>query len=98
MRGDGHAEDLVDSIGEVRVPTVHRFGPYRFYFHSEENYASHEAPHIHVRSGDGVASFWLVPVRVRDFEGYTPREVARIGRIVTANRDLLLRRWHEFFD
>ena len=80
------------------MPTVHRFGPYRFYFYSDENSASHEAPHIHVRSGDGVASFWFAPVRVRDYEGYTPSEVERIGRIVTANRDLLLRRWHEFFD
>ena len=80
------------------MPTVHRFGPYRFYFFSEENDASHEAPHIHVRSGNGVASFWLAPVSVRDFEGYNRREVERLRRIVVANRELLLRRWHEFFD
>lgn len=80
------------------MPTVHRLGPYRFYFFSEENDASHEPAHIHVRSGDGVGSFWLAPVRIRDFQGYTPREVERIRRIVDANRDLLLRRWHEFFD
>ena len=80
------------------MPTVHRLGPYRFYFFSEENDASHEPPHIHVRSGGGVASFWLSPVRTRDFQGYNPVEVERIRRIVEANRDLLLRRWHEFFD
>ena len=80
------------------MPTVLRLGPYRFYFFSEENQASQEPPHIHVRSGDGVASFWLVPVGIRDFQGYTPREVERIRPIVAANRDLLLRRWHEFFD
>ena len=80
------------------MPTVHRFGPYRFYFFSEENSASHEPPHIHVRSGNGVASFWLSPVSVRDFEGYNRREVERLRRIVVANRELLLRRWHEFFD
>ena len=80
------------------MPTVHRFGPYRFYFFSEENDASHEAPHIHVRSGNGVASFWLAPVSVRDFEGYNRREVERLRRNVVANRELLLRRWHEFFD
>lgn len=80
------------------MPTVYRLGPYRFYFYSEENDASHEAPHVHVRSGDGVASFWLVPVRTRDFQAYTPREVERIRRIVVEHRDLLLRRWHEFFD
>ncbi len=80
------------------MPTVFRLGPYRFYFFSEENFASHEPPHVHVRSGDGVAAFWLEPVRTRDVEGYTPREVERIKRIVVANRELLLRRWHEFFD
>ena len=80
------------------MPTVHRLGPYRFYFFSKENGASYEPPHIHVRSGTGVASFWLTPVRTRDFQGYTPREVERIRRIVVASRDLLLREWHVFFD
>ena len=83
---------------EVAVPVVHRFGPYAFYFHSNENQAVGEAPHIHVRSGDGRASFWLQPVRARRVWGYTPREVDRIRRIVVANRELLLRRWDEFFD
>lgn len=79
------------------MPTVHRFGPYRFYFDSEENGASHEAPHVHVRSGNGVASYWLEPVRIRDSQGYTPREADRIQRLVVANRALLLKEWHEFF-
>jgi hypothetical protein len=51
-----------------------------------------------VRSGNGFASFWLSPVRVRDYQGYTPREVDRIRRIIGANREQLLRRWHDFFD
>ena len=79
------------------MPTVHRLGPYRFYFFSEENGASHEGPHIHVRSGSGVASFWLQPTRIRDYQGYTPQEVRRIMRIVMTNHDLLLKEWHEFF-
>jgi hypothetical protein len=80
------------------VPTVHRYGPYRFYFFANENQASQEAPHIHVVSGNGRASFWLLPVSSRAAFDYTPREVERIRRIVTANRELLLRRWNEFFD
>lgn len=70
----------------------------RFYFFSNENRASHEAPHIHVASGNCRATFWLEPVSVRAVFAYTPREVERIRRIVVANRGLLLRRWHEFFD
>jgi hypothetical protein len=87
-----------DRIGEVCVPTVHRFGPYRFFFYSRENQASFEAPHIHIASGDGRAVFWLEPVSLRMNWGYTPREVERLRRIVIANRELLLRSWDEFFN
>ena len=80
------------------MPVVHRFGPYAFYFFANENRASHEAPHIHVRSAGGRCSFWLQPVSLRASWDYTPRELERIRRIVMANRELLLRRWHEFFD
>lgn len=63
---------------EVGVPTVHRFGPYRFWFFSHENEATNEPEHIHVASGDGRAIFWLRPVSLRDYRRYTPREVERI--------------------
>jgi hypothetical protein len=95
---DGYHGCPVDTIGGRCVPVVHRFGPYGFYFFSNENRATHERPHIHVRSGDGEAVFWLTPVSLRSAWGYTPREVERVRRIVIANRDLLLGRWHEFFD
>ena len=80
------------------MPTVHRFGPYRFYFYSEENRASFEAPHIHVASSEGRAVFWLEPVSLRVNRGYTPREVEQVRKIVIANRESLLRAWHEFFE
>lgn len=80
------------------MPTVHRFGPYRFYFYSQENQATFEAPHIHIASSGGRAVFWLKPVSLRINRGYTPREVERLRRIVIANRALLLRSWNEFFD
>lgn len=80
------------------MPTVHRFGPYRFFFYAHESQDTFEPPHVHVRSGNGSAAFWLVPVALGDVQGYTPREVERIRRIVVANRELLLRHWHDFFD
>lgn len=85
------------ALDEVVVPVVHRFGPYTFYFFSEENRASDEPPHIHVRSGNGSAVFWLSPVSLREAYGYRAREVDRVRRIVQANRESLLRRWHEYF-
>jgi Domain of unknown function (DUF4160) len=80
------------------VPVIHRLGPYRFYFYSDENRETFEPPHVHVRSANGTAVFWLTPVSLRDVQGYTPREIERIRRIVVGSRDMMLRRWHEFFD
>jgi hypothetical protein len=82
----------------VCVPVVHRFGPYVFYFYSHENRESFEAPHIHVRSSDGRAVFWLQPVSLRGAWGYNPARIERVRRLVAANRELLLRRWDEYFD
>jgi uncharacterized protein YcbX len=80
------------------VPTIHRLGPYRFFFYSDENRETREPPHVHVRSSDGIATFWLSPVSLRDAQAYTPREIERIRRIVIGSREMMLRRWHEFFD
>jgi len=80
------------------VPTVHRFGPYRFYFYSDENRETFEPPHVHVWSRGRVAVFWLLPVSLREAQGYTPRDIERIRRIVIGSRDMMLRRWHEYFD
>ena len=38
------------------MPTVLRWGPYRAFFDSNER---GEPPHVHVRSGDSEAKFWL---------------------------------------
>ena len=86
------------SLGEVCVPTVHRFGPYKFFFWSHENRSTSEPPHIHVTSGQGLATFWLAPVAYRDSWGYTPREIDRIRRLVVANRQELVRHWNDFFN
>ena len=71
-----------------------RAGPYRFFVWSHE---PTEPAHIHVESGDGHAKFWLDPVRLAEAEGYNLREVARIRRIVEANRPELRERWRDFF-
>jgi Domain of unknown function (DUF4160) len=63
-----------------------------------EKRETNEPPHIHVSSARGLALFWLSPVEYRDSWGYTPREIGRIRRIVTANREELLRRCNEYFD
>ena len=46
------------------MPTVLRWGPYRAFFYSNER---GEPPHVHVRSGDFEAKFWLQSRSMRDF-------------------------------
>ena len=79
---------------EVGVPTVLRFGPYRFHFHSRE----HDPPHVHVESVGGRAVFVLVPIKLHESRGYTRRELRQIGAIVGIHRNTFLRRWHEHFE
>jgi hypothetical protein len=76
------------------VPTLMRAGPYRFFAWSNE---PSEPAHVHVESGDGHAKFWLDPVSMAKSEGYNPRELARIHRLVEANRAELRERLRDFF-
>ena len=78
------------------MPRLLREGPYRFDFFSRENA---EPPHVHA-SRDGIeAKFWLNPiVELCRNTGFADHEIRRIRRIVDANRDLFLRKWHEHFD
>ena len=78
------------------MPVVLRVGPYRFYFFSNENQDTAEAPHVHVDSGNGYAEFWLLPVRLRYVAGYNRPEVRRIERILVEHEQLIVGKWHEF--
>lgn len=91
------------SVTSRTVPTaqVQRFRAVaclrRADFWSNANRATSEPPHIHVSSGQGLATFWLSPVSYRDSRGYTQREIALIRRLVVVHQDALLRHWHDFF-
>jgi hypothetical protein len=77
------------------VPTVLRFGPYRFLFYAGDR---NEPPHVHVERDDNVAKFWLDPVRLWRSGGFRRVEIQRIQQLVEWNRELLLRRWNEYFN
>jgi len=54
--------------------------------------------HVHVRSGDGEAKFWLTPaVRLADSEGFDARTLRELCEVVTANRELIEGAWDEHF-
>jgi hypothetical protein len=77
------------------MPTVIRIGPYRIGFWSRENT---EPPHALVRRDRFTAKFWLDPrVRVAAYRGFAKQEVNEIRKIIHANRERLLKAWHEHF-
>ena len=76
------------------VPTVFRFGPYRFFFYAAD-WA--EPPHIHVRRDRTLAKFWLDPVRLANNDGFGAIELNRVTRLVQENVNRLLEAWDDFF-
>jgi hypothetical protein len=76
------------------MPTVHRSGPYRFYFYNHE---PNEPPHVHVDRDDKTAKFWLEPLALLRNMGFSSFEVARIRHMVKSEGRTFLRKWHEHF-
>jgi hypothetical protein len=76
------------------LPTVHREGPYRFFFYSADR---NEPPHVHVERDVSRAKFWLDPVRLARSGGFGAAELQQVERLVIARASLLLRTWNEYF-
>jgi len=77
------------------MPTVLRVGAYRFFFYAGDR---EEPPHVHVERDDRVAKFWLDPVRLQGSGGFARVELQRIQRLIERHRELLKRRWDEYFN
>ncbi len=79
------------------MPVVFRYKSHRFFFFSNEG-EPREPLHVHVRSGEGEAKFWLKPaVQLAGSEGYDPRTLRELARVVADNADLIERTWNEHF-
>ena len=76
------------------MPTVHREGPYRFFFYSADR---NEPAHVHVERDANRAKFWLDPVRLARSGGFGAAELQQVERLVIAREQLLLRAWNEYF-
>jgi hypothetical protein len=76
------------------MPTVDRFGGYRFFFFSNEG---KEPPHVHVEHGGRHAKFWLEPVSLANARGFSTPELMKVRRFVSDRRDKFKEKWNEFF-
>ncbi len=76
------------------MPTVHRNGPYRFFFYAGDG---DEPPHVHVERDENIAKFWLDPVRLQRSGGFRRPELRRMEQIIQEVRTELLEAWNEYF-
>ena len=68
-------------------------GGHRFFFYANEGA---EPPHVHIRSAEKSAKFWLDPVSLARSSGYDAVELRALRGYVQAHRESLERAWHDF--
>ena len=84
----------VSGVNFSPMPTVLRFGPYRFFFYSSDR---GEPPHVHIERETRRAKFWLSPVRLQESGGFDRTELNKLQALVEDRQQRLLREWDEFF-
>jgi hypothetical protein len=57
-----------------------------------------EPPHVHVKRDDCQVKLWLNPVNIVSSVGFVEHELNRIVGLTEEHKELLLEKWHEFFD
>ncbi len=79
------------------MPIIFRYKGYRFFFYSNEG-NPREPVHVHVRSNDGEAKFWLnTVVHLADSSGFDARILRELTEVVEQNRAMIERTWNEYF-
>ena len=76
------------------MPTVLRFGPYRFFFYAGDR---DEPYHIHVERDDKVAKYWLDPIRLQYSGGFNRLELKQVRDIIEEKQEVFLEVWNEYF-
>lgn len=79
-------------------PTVLKYGPYRFYFLSNEP----DRPHVHCERDSMMCKFWLEKdncpkVSLKSKGEFSDRELGKIQGIIEENHFLFLEKWYGHF-
>lgn len=79
------------------MPIVLREFGLRYFFYSNEG-SPREPAHIHVKGHGCDAKIWIEPdVSIAESYGFNSGELGDILRVVTDNRKLILKAWHDHF-
>ncbi len=75
------------------MPTVPGIpGPFRIFFYS---FDCNEPEHVHVRRDEKVCKFWLRPVVLATNNGFSPKELNRIRKLILRHLSRILAAWEE---
>jgi hypothetical protein len=76
-------------------PTLFIEGPNRYFFFSREE----PRVHVHVRSPDGAAKFWLEPeIELAKSRGFTHKELRAIEAIIRRRQHEIRDTWETHFE
>ena len=77
------------------MPTIFNKDGYKFLFYSNE----HRPIHVHVRYGGGEAVFTIEnEVELRESQDLKVRELSKAQMLAEENREMIIKKWHEYFD
>jgi len=75
------------------MPTVFEKDGFRFFFYSND----HSPIHIHVRKGGGEAVFFVDnEIELRESTGLKVKDLSKAENLVELNKELILKKWHEY--
>jgi hypothetical protein len=77
------------------MPTVFTKDGFRFFFYSND----HAPIHVHVRKGDGEAVFEVGDeIALRESVGLKTKELGAAELLACEHKELIITKWHEYFD
>ncbi|MHA6678642.1 hypothetical protein CYD30_24545 [Kosakonia cowanii] len=79
------------------MPVILRINGFKFFFYSNEGNPL-EPAHIHVRSANGEAKFWLEgEVKLSRNDGFDARTLKELIRLVQQNQTMFVEAWNDYF-
>jgi hypothetical protein len=77
------------------MPTVLLINGFRFFFFSADG---KEPIHVHVKKANGDGKIWITPeIKAAYLIDFTAKEGKQIMEIVSENKELIIKKWYEYF-
>ncbi len=77
------------------MPTVFTKDGFRFFFYSND----HTPIHVHVKRGNGEAVFVVGgDIVLRESVGMKTSDLAKAEDLAIEHKELIIQKWHEYFD